>query len=276
MPPTASSRARTLVRRARHALGLSKPRRYLFILSHMRSYSSLLCHILNTNPDVAGYVELHHPYRTAHDLHVLEAKVAETIGGRLAGRYVLDKVLHNKAEIRARILRRDDVYAMFSIREPEQTIRSTIAMVRRRPDYATDWKSDPTKVANYYIRRLDRLVAMAGRKPTRSLFFDADRLIDDTKPVLESLTRFLELVEPLSERYETFELTGAPRFGDPGRFISSGEIVRERTDYAEIDIPADDLARAREAYERARDALARRCEIVIGPAEDSTKPTAQR
>lgn len=257
----ALARARSMVARARYALQVARPRRYLFVFSHMRSYSSLLCHILNSNPEVAGYIEFHHAYRTPMDLVDLAIRVAHMNDDRLTGRYVLDKLLHNPAEVAPEILRRNDLYAIFSIREPEQTIKSTVAMVRRKKK--PDWKKDPTQVAAYYVKRLERLVEMAEHKPARSLYFEADLLIAEPEKVLKALDRFLELKEPLTPRYETFEYTGKPRFGDPGKFISSGRIVHERTDYGDITIPEEDLLLAKEAFERTREVLSRSCAISL-------------
>ena len=74
---------------ARAARGRS--RRYLFVLSHMRSFSSLLCHILGSHPEIAGYAEAHQAYAGRADLLQLTRKVESTLEGAVAGRYVLDK-----------------------------------------------------------------------------------------------------------------------------------------------------------------------------------------
>jgi hypothetical protein len=47
---------------------LLAPRKSLFVLGHMRSYSSLLCHILGSHPQIDGYCETHIKYRTRFDL----------------------------------------------------------------------------------------------------------------------------------------------------------------------------------------------------------------
>jgi hypothetical protein len=229
----------------------------------MRSYSSLLCHILASNPAISGYIEQHQEYQTHLDLLELRIKVAHTTGNKLVGTYVLDKLLHNKADISPEILKRDDVFCLFLVREPEQTIKSTLAMVgRKKPQMGEEgnWKSDP---ASYYVRRLERLIEVAADKPQRSAFLDADRLVEATEPVLSGLTRFLELEQPLSASYETFEFTGKPRLGDPGKFISAGQIVRERKDYSDIDVPEEDILRAKEAFEMTRTMLGEHCQITL-------------
>jgi len=236
----------------------------------MRSYSSLLCHILNSNPELAGYVERHRAYVTKRDLMDLRIAAARSTGKPLSVRYAVDKVLHNKAAVHPKILQREDVFALFSLRAPEQTIRSTIAMVRRRGGPKKNWKHNPTKVTDYYVGRLEQLVEMAVLKSSRSFYYDAERLVTDSEGTLAALTGFLGLDVPLHERYETFDLTGEPGFGDPSAFISAGTIVRERIDHQAIEVPSNDLARAREAFERTRDILLDQCDIAL-----DTKPKTE-
>src|SRR5688572_25028043 len=66
---------------------------YLFVIGHMRSYSSLLAHILGSHPRIVGYAEMHQKYRTVLDLLELSRKVERTCDKGCAGRYVLDKIL---------------------------------------------------------------------------------------------------------------------------------------------------------------------------------------
>ena len=52
---------------------------YIFVLSHMRSFSSLLCHILGSHSEISGYLETHLSYIGRSDLHRLEAKVRDGV-----------------------------------------------------------------------------------------------------------------------------------------------------------------------------------------------------
>lgn len=253
---------RETLRRARLVAQLTRPRRYLFVMSHMRSYSSLLCHILNSNPQIAGYVETHRPYKHELDLIELVFEVHRT-AGTVSGRYVLDKCLHNYVEIAPRIMRRKDVFMVFSVREPERTIKSTIAMANRKKN--PGWKGDPQKVLRYYRRRLDKLIEIAEKGPAHSLYFDADDLLERTQPVLRGLQQFLELDASLSSDYETEELTGKASYGDPGEYISEGTIVRDRDDYDSIEIPEEILREAKSVYAEARARLIELCQMTVGP-----------
>ena len=250
------------------AYELAAPRRYLFVVSHMRSYSTLLCHILNTSAEIDGYVEMHHAYRGERDLLELYMRVQHTVDRNrpTSGRYVVDKLLHNNAELADAILRRDDVFTIFSVREPERTVRSIVAMGQRRN--TKNWKRNPAKVVGHYVARLETLNQTAARAPQRSLFVEADELLHQTEPVLAAITRLLELRQPLTPEYEISALTGGRRLGDASRFITTGTIVKDRDDYGHIEVPERLMRQAWDAYHRSRELLTARCSVAIpGPVD---------
>ena len=239
--------------KTRRGLEILQAKRYILVLSHMRCYTSLLCHILNSNPEVAGYVEMHSGYAGRSDLWRLKRKVFWGTDAEVGGRYVLDKVLHNRPWVNPVLLRREDVFAIFSLREPRRTIQSTVAMARDLDPH--DWKADPMRVTQAYIRRAKQLRLLAYQELRHAIFVDAQRLIDDSPNVLGELTTFLSLNEPLSEEYQTSKLTGVQFFGDPGKYINAGSIVRNRQDYAEIELSDVELEPAFKAYAAALEAL---------------------
>lgn len=246
-------RADKIARKPGRGLEVLRSKRYILVLSHMRSYSSLLCHILNSNPEVAGYVETHMSYTGRRDLWRLKWNVFLGTDADVGGRYVLDKILHNGSDVNPVLLRRDDVFVIFTLREPRRTIQSTVAMARSLdPD---DWKADAERVTQAYVRRVKQLRRLAYQELRHAIFVDAQRLIDDSPRVLRELTTFLSLKEPLSEEYRTSTLTGVQRFGDPGKYIKAGSIIRDREDYPEIELSQDQLERASEAYAAASEAL---------------------
>lgn len=99
---------------------------YLFVVSHMRSFSTLLCHILGSHSDIGGYVETHQSYFGGFDLDRLAVKVTDTTEDPLLRRYLLDKMLHNYVHIAPKVLARPDVKILFLIRSAEDTIRSIL------------------------------------------------------------------------------------------------------------------------------------------------------
>lgn len=247
--------------RLKMALLMVKKRRYMFLLSHMRSYSSLLGHVFGSHPQIAGYTETHHSYQSELDLVELALKIYHTNGRRLDGEILFDKVLHGKYEFSDSILERNDVHLLFVLREPLATIRSTVAMARRRKN--PDWKGDAAKVGAYYEKRVHQLVAVAGRPHRHSAFLLADDVMTRTDDVLSNLGRFLDLSTPLQRTYETFEFTGKPTYGDPGKHISSGTIVTERDQHDDIAVDDATERSIKEAFDFGLAELGRRCDIQI-------------
>jgi hypothetical protein len=66
--------------------GTAAPQRYadtfLFVVSHLRSYSSLLCHILGNHPEISGYSEMHQSYLGATTLTGSRSGFANSLEGR--------------------------------------------------------------------------------------------------------------------------------------------------------------------------------------------------
>ncbi len=234
---------------------------YLFVLSHMRSFSSLLCHVLGSHPEISGYGEAHQSYVGRRDLDRLVKTVRVQNGDAALGRYVLDKILHNQHEIAPVMIARPDVRWMFLLRNPGDTITSIVNMAHSFKH--TGPYSDPIQVADYYIARVKWMAQFGEQHGHAALFVDSERLVDDTDAVLASLTRWLELATPLSREYRTFPLTGTPGHGDPSPNIRTGRVVTDagerHRDYVPVTIPGDALARANAAYAACRAFLTRAC-----------------
>jgi len=230
---------------------------FLFVVSHMRSYSSLLCHILGSHREISGYSEAQQSYFGRNDLDRLARTVREQTGEPALKRYVLDKVLHNNREIAPDVLRRSNVRCIFLLRNASDTIASILNLahtMRSKGDY-----SDPSRVIAYYGQRLGQMEAYVPQVAGRALFVESERLLDDTVTLLPRLAQWLGLAEPLSPEYRTFRHTGRPGHGDPSPHIKAGKIVADdgyrHRDYVPIAIADDVLERGNAAYARCRAAL---------------------
>jgi hypothetical protein len=223
----------------------------------MRSYSSLLCHILGSHPEISGYSEAHQSYLGRNDLDRLARIVREQTGEPTLRRILLDKVLHNHREIAPDILRRPDVRCLFLLRNAKDTIASILNMARTL-GHTGDF-SDPARVVAHYVERLARMEEYGSQVVGRARFIESERLLDDTAEELARLTQWLALSTPLATEYRTFPHTGAPGHGDPSPHIRAGKIVasdeERHRDYVSIPIDAEALARAKTAYARCRSAL---------------------
>jgi hypothetical protein len=234
--------------------------RYILVVSHMRSFSSLLCHILGSHGQVDGYAETHQSYLDRTDLHRLAKKVEETTGDPVAGKYVLDKILDNQQQIAPSVLTKPNVKVLFLVRNAEETIASILQMGHaggRKGRY-----SDPVQVLDYYATRLRLIDGYSAQRGRAAMFLESERLIDDTHAVLDGLSRWLELDAPLQADYRTFKFSGVIGYSDPSPNILRRSIVRDADDrhrtYVPMLIPEEVLRRGKESYASCREALLQR------------------
>lgn len=193
----------------------------------MRSYSTLLSHILATNREICGYSEKHIPYYSSIDFQILKFKARERYKDHINRKYLLDKILHNSWEISENILKEKDLRIIFLLRDPLDTLKSIITMISR-PNAKFKWLSDENKATNYYISRLSKLQDYSRITKGKNIFIKSENFISNTESTLVLLSKYLNLKEELSSNYSTFEYTGIPRYGDSSDYIKTGEIVRDR------------------------------------------------
>ena len=235
-------------------------RQYLFVLGHMRSYSSLLCHILGSHPDIDGYCETHVKYRTRLDLIRLRSRVVKFTGEPLRGRYVLEKMLHNYPFANS-IVRSPQTWSVMLVRRPLPTVQSIVNMGLHHG--AVAWHRDIDVVARYYEERLAMLVCLAEQLHGRVIFIEAESLLTRTADVLHGIGRLLNLSEPLRSDYRRFAHTGEGGFGDPGEAISTGRVdSRPREPRTPVIVPAALTSRLEMAYAACSASLRDRCEAL--------------
>lgn len=236
---------------------------YLFILSHMRSYSSLLAHILGSHSQIVGHIERLCSYTDARDLMRFRHH-SFVQHGRIPNPYLLDKILHNRFVLADDIINRDDVKLIVLLREPEPTIKSIINMMHVVPPEKDALShQNPMWALDHYTSRLAYLEACIKRTQSPVLFLDAKDIIQHTEIVLMTLARWLQLETDLNRQYRVFPETGVPGKGDPSDVIKTGSVLTSETDrYDRIEVPEDMLDRARAGYVRSRDILRQHCDTV--------------
>lgn len=237
-----------------------RTRQYLFVLGHMRSYSSLLCHILGSHGEIDGYCETHVKYRSRLDLIRLRSRVVKFTGEPLKGRYVLEKILHNYPFADS-IVRSSQTRAIILVRRPLPTVQSIVNMGLHYSDIA--WYRDLDTVARYYEERLAMLVRLADQLRGRVIYIEAESLLSRTSDVLHSIGGLLNLGEPLRSDYRRFAHTGERGFGDPSEAISVGRVSsathEQRTP---VMVPAALTSRLEMAYAACSASLRDRCEAL--------------
>jgi hypothetical protein len=231
----------------------------IFVVSHMRSFSTLLCHILGSHNEISGYVETHQSYMGRIDIKQLTHRIRETTGEPVASRYVLDKMLHNYVYIAPSVLGRSNVKVLFLVRNAEDTLKSILNLFLGQ--HTKGPITNAEEALDYYATRLRKIEEYSAQLGRHARFLESEKLIDDTDAALAGLSRWLELSEPLSANYRTFKFTGVDHFGDPSPSIRTGSIVasadvRHQT-YVPVSVPESVLQRGQAVYATCRETLLR-------------------
>lgn len=224
----------------------------VLVLSHMRAYTTVLAHVLGSHRAIHGHAETHIRYHQPWAYFRLLCHVARQDGGLGEG-YVLDKILHNKTRLPASFLQRHPHRLLITIRRPEGALPSLLHLYR---DVLRT--GDLIEATDYYVSRLQGLVSLAASLP-QAVYFPAERLVDDTACLLQQLSDFLELTEPLTDEYVVFSDTGKVGAGDSSTHIATGRIRREREGPV-LEIPLPLQQRAETAYLEAAQQLGKLCQ----------------
>ena len=242
-----------------------KSYRILFILSHMRSGSSLLSHILISNPEIIGFGETHIQYSSELDFKRLMMKVYwqgqefRKIPRHLENlsmnhQYILDKILHNNKFLSDIFLASERVYTIFLLREPTKTLPSLL-------DLKPHWSQQ--NALEYYIQRLLALenYAQLINDKKRTLFITYNQMLQETFSVLTYFQKFLGTKEGFSEEYQILKTTGKRNVGDHKGNIKAGRIVRNQR---ELKIPVDRqlIEKANHYYNQSLSKLSVYCQSI--------------
>ncbi len=229
---------------------MTPPRSRIFLLSHMRAYTSLVGHILGSHPEIDGYYELHRSYLSADDLEAQLAQYAAHDALKPNGRYLFDKLLHNDHALNLALPELADATVLVSLLEPEATLKSTIDLFARKS--REDLYATPAGATRYYVDRLAALAELSLGHPGRYRYFDAPLICDDPPRLLAALADWLGLAAPLSESYGTFAMTGVPGAGDSSPAMATGRILRRRPSIPDVALDPALLQQAEAAYRDCR------------------------
>jgi hypothetical protein len=234
------------------AVGVPRPSA-LLVLGHMRSGSTLLLHLLMTNPEVWALGERGAVYSSRADLARLA--IASRIARRSPFRrlrYVADQVNHNQLTPNSRLLQDPRIKILFLLRQPQRTIASIVELYRAH--YRQTWS--PSQAVDYYVERLAALTELGESlaSPIRAALISYETLTDLPQETLEALRLFLGLKEGFTQTYTIHPFTG--KHGDPGPNIAAGKIIHKAPTTG-VHLDVSELQRATTAYDRCRSALAR-------------------
>jgi hypothetical protein len=221
-------------------LALARRRyKYVFILSHMRSGSTLLSHLFASHPDFSAAGETHVTYRSATDLPELLLVTCQWLHKlQLRAPYVVDQINHNRLVATEMLSSPLIDKCVILTRSPEGTVPSLLKLY--------DWQE--VQAVDYYVDRLAALAAYGRILGQRAILVDYDDLVDRTEDSLAALTEFFGASVPFAPTYVERRSTG--RSGDPSSNIHAGRIIR--TSSHGVEISAETLARASEAFLQCR------------------------
>lgn len=216
----------------------------------MRAYTSLIGHILGTHPQINGYYEMHLSYASTADLDEQLRLYQQSEKLKPGSIYLFDKLLHNDYALDMRILAGTDYSLLMSFRCPGSSLKSIIRLFQAKQ--TEEPYADPGQATGYYVQRLESLAGFSRNNPGQYFYFDAELIKTDSLDLLHTLTRWCDLTTPLSDRYQTFSLTGKARAGDSSDLINSGKIEAAEEDFSGIELDAKHLSRAEQAYAECR------------------------
>lgn len=232
---------------------MTQPYSRIFLLSHMRAYTSLFGHILGSHPQINGYYEMHLSYDSEQDLEQQVQQYAQHDPLKPNSQFLFDKLLHNDYDLNIEQLNLKNATILMTIRQPESVLKSIISLfAQKNPahDYA-----NPNGVTQYYIERLAKLYQFSQQYPQSYYYFDAELLRTETQSTLATLSQWLHLDSPLSAQYQCFSQTGVAGAGDTSPAISSGKVLNQANHYANISLDADLLQQAQQVYQQCRQQL---------------------
>jgi hypothetical protein len=235
---------------------------YLLLLSHMRSYSSLLAHLLGSSPEVDGYGETHVRYRSPFAPWQLRREIRKSTGRPLRGRWLLDKILHNHIRPIDRYVEPARVRALVFLRRPEQTLQSLLTLAGSKGDGGAF--RDPQVCCDYYVSRLHRLRLDGERYGRQALYFDAEALLESAQAVLDGVAAWLGLRAALSTQYSVGRRSGEEGFGDWSANIRAGRVLgsEQTTVHRVVALDPAITAEAQAAYVRCRAGLLKTCSLL--------------
>jgi hypothetical protein len=212
----------------------AQPHRYILILSHMRSGSSLLLHLLMTSPEISGCGERNRAYRNEDDLAVFAIKSNLAQRSNFFATYSVDQVNHTHFLPTESLLLHPSVLPIILFREPRATVCSMVDVFNPIYPFRID---DGIEHYRERVTSLARYAELLGAN-NRIVSLTYDDLVDDTRTSLFKLKNYLGLGTDLSEHYSTYDFSGIR--GDPSQRIRAGRILPRRS-VDEIDIDPNKL-----------------------------------
>ena len=167
------------------------PERYsrIFLLSHMRAFTSLAGHILGSHPAINGYFEMHINYDDASALDKQLDVLLENEALKQNSHYLFDKLLHNDYQLKPERPGFEDIKILRALREPKQTIKSIVNLFAQKE--TEELYASPEEATKYYIKRLEVLADFCRTVAQDYYYFDAELLQTAPEILLPAMSGWL-------------------------------------------------------------------------------------
>lgn len=204
--------------------------RLIFVISTMRSYTSVFSHILGSHKDILGKGEKHLKYGNLnYKNHVFECLFQQrSFFPRY--QYILDNVNWDGEEPTGEFLdlENDNTKIIFLLRNPNDTLAS---IIKRG---GLSWYD----ISNYYLKRLQSISIFKDKLTNKSinyLYIEAEGFILNRDKYLNKISKYLGLKSTLIDRYKTDKLTGHSGYSDDSKNIFSKKLLDRPVIHEEIE-----------------------------------------
>jgi len=202
----------------------SNNKRFVFILSHQRSRSTLLSHLLGANDEICGHRELHAKYNNEVDIFKAKVNLYVDCKDYEKSTYLLDKLLHNRLEINEHLFNVPPKI-IFLLRCPNDCMRSMVVRHLQHNSIETI-----EKLPLYYRLRVSWLMDFWDNTNLDKIFIESDSIINNSDEIFQDISGFLQLTTKISSEYTVYNDTGVSGLGDMSENIKQGKIINVKND----------------------------------------------
>jgi hypothetical protein len=231
--------------------------RYVFVLGHMRSGSTLLTHILLNHPAFSGSIETHITYAEQDDLRKLIYTTCKNYATLNIGScYLVDQINHDSNLSNEILLTYANLKCIIILRSPRQTLQSMLSILG----------VEENEAVQYYLSRLGTLAEYGEILRGRALFVEYDDLVFQTEQTLRALSRFFCVEQPFSSDYKIHRETG--RTGDKSNNIWTGRVINTPK-HEDVPISPEAISLSNNAFASCKDRLLTSGVHAVIPKEET-------
>ena len=212
----------------------------VILLSHMRSRSSVLSHVIGEHNEISGFYEQHIDHKKKLLKEKIKANLLIEKELKENSRYFFDKVLHSRLDPDSL----ESYQVIVMVREPEASIKSIMALGQKT---GSKWSNMLVAVTYYQSRLSDILCLLKNNPKVPFCFITSECFVDNNEKCLKTLSDFIG-VGKLSPDYEVRTQKYKPFSGDPSENIRAGKIIKT-TSREDIVIDKDLLSASNIVYE---------------------------